>query len=95
MHSELRVLLKHVRSAMQQRFGRQSSKLPWQGVLTFYFLRFIVPAIIHPNIWGLFPGPPSESVHRSLNLVAKTIQNLANVMIVRVPTNMSSWQMLN
>ena len=82
------MLFKHIRGAVEERFGRQSSNLPWQGVSAFCFLRFIVPAIIYPNIWGLYPGLPSESVQRSLKLVAKTIQNLANLMIVSTPTNM-------
>lgn len=82
------MLFKHIRSAVEERFGRQSSNLPWQGVSAFCFLRFIVPAILYPNMWGLYPGLPSEGVQRSLKLVAKTIQNLANLMIVRILTNM-------
>lgn len=30
--------------------------LPWQSVSAFCFLRFIVPAILHPHLFGLSPG---------------------------------------
>ena len=85
VYSELRVLFKHIRTSVEERPGRQSNNLPWQGILAFCFLRFISPAILYPKMWGLYPGLPSESV---LELVAKTIQNLANLMIVSSLTNM-------
>ena len=85
MHSELRVLFKRIRTSVEERFGPQSGALPWQGVSAFCFLRFIVPAILYPNIWGLYPGLPSAGVQRSLKLVAKAIQNLVTTVSTLTP----------
>jgi len=42
-------------------------------------LRFIVPAVLHPHLFGLSPGLPPPPVQRSLTLIAKVIQSLANL----------------
>lgn len=61
---EMRRLFEHVRKLVEKRCratktpvedGSQSD-LPWQAVSAFVFLRFIVPAILHPHSFGLVPG---------------------------------------
>lgn len=42
------------------------------------FLRLICPAILAPNLFHITPDFPSVKVARTLTLVAKTIQTLAN-----------------
>lgn len=61
IHSEIRRLLEHVRKLVENRYkragqGRQNKELPWQSVSAFCFLRFIVPAILHPYQFGLYPS---------------------------------------
>jgi hypothetical protein len=63
---EMRRLFEHLRKLVEKRCwttkaladdGSQGD-LPWQGVSAFIFLRFIVPAILHPHSFGLVPGKP-------------------------------------
>jgi hypothetical protein len=110
--SELRRIFQHLRKLVEKRYrtdnGPQDQKreLPWQCVSAFCFLRFLVPAILHPHFFGLSPGKPKNEcfrfltlwfipffffftgmpslpVQRSLTLIAKVIQSLANLNPVR------------
>lgn len=50
----------------------------YTAVGAFIFLRFFCPAIVAPEVEGLVPNTPSKEMRRSLMLIAKIIQNLAN-----------------
>lgn len=62
--SELRRLFQTIRTLVEQRTKPESGggpsaehrDLPKQSVSAFCFLRFIVPAILHPHLFGLYPG---------------------------------------
>lgn len=58
LNSELRMLFKFIRELVQERFkdNDDATNLKWQSVSAFCFLRLIVPAILHPHLWGLYPG---------------------------------------
>jgi hypothetical protein len=53
--------------------------LKWQAVSAFVFLRFFVPAILHPHLFGLTEGLPLPRVQKSLKQLAKALQSLANI----------------
>ncbi|KAL1951926.1 hypothetical protein VTO73DRAFT_1075 [Trametes versicolor] len=79
---ELRRMFEHIRRLVESRYrirDDQNHDLPWQSVSAFCFLRFIVPAILHPHLFGLLPGLPDVPVQRSLTLIAKVVQSLANL----------------
>lgn len=50
-----------------------------QAVGSFIFLRLICPAILHPRSFNLCHDIPSENASRSLILIAKSLQNLSNL----------------
>ncbi|XP_045538707.1 ras GTPase-activating protein 1 [Papilio machaon] len=45
----------------------------------FIFLRLICPALVEPRAWGLVSSTPPPHAQRSLLMVAKCLQNLANL----------------
>ena len=55
--SELRMVFHHVRQLVEQRYS-DNRNMRWQSVSSFCFLRFIVPAILHPHLFGLCNGVP-------------------------------------
>lgn len=57
--SEIRRLFGHVRELVENHYKHEQGRpkeLPWQSVSAFCFLRFIIPAILHPYQFGLYPG---------------------------------------
>ena len=61
----------------------RQSEAKWKGtgdkaVGAFLFLRWISPALISPEGWGLSSSTPDKQAMRNLLLIVKPIQNLAN-----------------
>ena len=54
--SELQQLFQRIHDLVAKRFPEQQKDLPWQAVNAFCFLRYLVPAILHPQLNGLYPG---------------------------------------
>lgn len=50
------------------------------SISAFIFLRFFTPAILNPKLFGLVPTQPEAKVQRTLTLIAKTLQGLANML---------------
>lgn len=77
--SEVRILLKHVRSCADSRYGDFLRTVPYTSVTGFLFLRFFCPAILNPKLFGLLPDHPQPKAQRTLTLIAKSLQVLANL----------------
>ncbi|KAI0033182.1 Rho GTPase activation protein, partial [Vararia minispora EC-137] len=76
---EFRHMFQRVRELVALRYpDQQKDNLPWQAVNALCFLRYFIPAILYPHLHGLCPGMPDVRVQRTLTLIAKTLQSLAN-----------------
>nr|CAB3265445.1 ras GTPase-activating protein 1 [Phallusia mammillata] len=75
---ELRILFGHLQHCVAHRWPNDPS-VKVRVVSGFMFLRLICPAIINPKMFNMVSETPSPTAARSLLLVAKSIQNLANL----------------
>lgn len=75
---EFRVMFSHVRKLVTAQFP-QDSVIMYTAVSGFIFLRFFCPAILGPQLFEMMDDLPSPRNGRTLTLIAKTLQNLANL----------------
>ncbi|KAI0842472.1 Rho GTPase activation protein [Hypoxylon sp. FL0890] len=76
---ELRQVLKYVRAVAEDRYGDFLRTVNYTSVSGFLFLRFICPAILNPKLFGLLRDNPRSRAQRTLTLIAKGLQALANL----------------
>lgn len=84
---ELRRVFQSLRHAVQQRQSdpdapegwRSNPNVKYSAVSGFIFLRLFMPAIMGPKLFNMMPDHPSELIDRNLKLIAKCMQNLANL----------------
>ncbi len=67
-------VLQHAHAALVAKFGESAGG----AVGALVFLRFLCPAICHPDAYGVLESPSPPDRMRGLVLLSKTIQNLAN-----------------
>jgi len=73
----IRELLYHMRITMAASY---SDEIALKTVSSFFFLRFVCPAILYPNAYGILETiqEPTPQATRALVLCAKILQNIAN-----------------
>ncbi|KAK4447865.1 hypothetical protein QBC34DRAFT_120553 [Podospora aff. communis PSN243] len=76
---ELRHVLKYIRAVAEDRYGDFLRTVTYTSVSGFLFLRFICPAILNPKLFGLLRDHPHPRAQRTLTLIAKGLQALANL----------------
>ncbi|XP_048037055.1 ras GTPase-activating protein 1 [Megalobrama amblycephala] len=74
----LRFIYGCLQKSVQQKWPRNTT-MTTRVVSGFVFLRLICPAIVNPRIFNIIADPPSPIASRALTLVAKAVQNLANL----------------
>ncbi|KAJ3218556.1 Ras GTPase-activating protein 1 [Dinochytrium kinnereticum] len=70
-----------IRSCIAEKWGPGGGgeNAKYSGVSGFLFLRFFCPAILSPRLFNITNDLPSPASTRTLTLLAKIIQNLANL----------------
>ncbi|KAJ4299192.1 GTPase activating factor [Kalmusia sp. IMI 367209] len=76
---ELRLIFRHIRACAEDRFGDFLRTVKYSSVSGFLFLRFFVPAVLNPKLFGLLKEHPRPRARRALTLIAKSLQGLANM----------------
>ncbi|RAO68731.1 uncharacterized protein BHQ10_004743 [Talaromyces amestolkiae] len=76
---ELRRIFRHVRACAEDRYGDFLRSVTYSSVSGFLFLRFFCPAILNPKLFGLMKEHPRPRAQRTLTLIAKALQGLANM----------------
>ncbi|KAI0094892.1 Rho GTPase activation protein [Irpex rosettiformis] len=79
---EMREIFIHIKALVTKQYGVTAdhhADLPRQCISAFLFLRFFVPSILNPHLFGFWPGLTEEPVQRTLTQIAKIMQSLANL----------------
>jgi Ras GTPase-activating-like protein IQGAP2/3 len=74
----IRWICKQIRSLSRRKYPEAQDQTICTLIGGFFFLRFINPAIVTPRSYMLIDQTPSERPRRTLTLIAKMLQNLAN-----------------
>uniref|UniRef100_A0AAY4C9A0 Uncharacterized protein n=1 Tax=Denticeps clupeoides TaxID=299321 RepID=A0AAY4C9A0_9TELE len=74
----LRFIYGCLQRSVQQKWPTNKT-MKTRVVSGFVFLRLICPAILNPRMFNIIADPPSVTASRTLTLVAKSVQNLANL----------------
>lgn len=74
----IRWICKQIRSLTKRKYPDANDQVICTLIGGFFFLRFINPAIVTPKSYMLIDGTPAEKPRRTLTLIAKMLQNLAN-----------------
>ncbi|KAL1953472.1 hypothetical protein VTO42DRAFT_2786 [Malbranchea cinnamomea] len=77
--AELRHIFRHIRACAEDRYGDFLRSVTYSSVSGFLFLRFFCPAILNPKLFGLLKEHPRPRAQRTLTLIAKALQGLANL----------------
>lgn len=78
--NELRKIFGYIRNCVVQRYGRDGAQSArYTCVSGFIFLRFLCPAVLNPKLFGLTKEFPDPRIQRTLTLITKSLQGLANL----------------
>ncbi|KAL2916672.1 RasGAP protein [Polyrhizophydium stewartii] len=74
----IRWICKQIRSLTKRKYPEASDSQVCSLIGGFFMLRFVNPAIVTPQAYMIVDGTPQKNPRRTLTLLAKLLQNLAN-----------------
>eukprot|EP00834_Sanchytrium_tribonematis_P001850 NODE_48_length_31852_cov_1.054168.p17 type:complete len:214 gc:universal NODE_48_length_31852_cov_1.054168:8601-9242(+) len=74
------LLLQFIREKVTEQLSEENAK--FLSVSAFFFLRLICPSLLSPKLFNLTRVHPSQNCQRTLTLIAKSLQSLANLSIL-------------
>ncbi|TDL25862.1 Rho GTPase activation protein [Rickenella mellea] len=74
----IRWICKQIRSLTRRKYPDATDYSICSVIGGFFFLRFIIPAIITPQAYMIVEGVPPKNPRNTLTLIAKMLRNLAN-----------------
>ncbi|PVU99348.1 hypothetical protein BB560_005515 [Smittium megazygosporum] len=74
----IRWICKQIKSLTKRKYPTATNKEVCSLIGGFFFLRFINPAIVTPQAYMLIDADPTKNPRRTLTLIAKLLQSLAN-----------------
>ncbi|KAJ5683392.1 hypothetical protein N7462_006557 [Penicillium macrosclerotiorum] len=74
----LTTIIESIRSLSRRKYPDAQDQTICTLIGGFFFLRFINPAIVTPRSYMLIDATPTDKPRRTLTLIAKMLQNLAN-----------------
>lgn len=80
--TKLMVVLQFVREKSVAKLTEPN--IQYLSVSAFFFLRLICPALLSPKLFNLTRIHPSQNCQRTLTLIAKSMQSLANLSLLGV-----------
>ncbi|GAA5983102.1 hypothetical protein JCM10908_000155 [Rhodotorula pacifica] len=77
---DLRLMFNRIQSVVVSRYEAidDQKNTRYTCISAFIFLRFFVPAVLNPRLFFLVSSPPDHKSQRTLTLIAKSLQGLAN-----------------
>jgi hypothetical protein len=75
---QLKQLFQMIQTTVKEKFP-DNENVKYTAVSGFIFLRFFAPAVLGPSLFGLKVGIQDQVSSRKLLLIAKTLQNLSNL----------------
>lgn len=75
---QFRQIFEYLQDIVTKKFPKDNL-VRYTSVAGFIFLRFFTPALLSPKLFNLLPQFADEKTSRTYTLLAKTLQNLANM----------------
>eukprot|EP01130_Rhizamoeba_saxonica_P007421 TRINITY_DN3003_c0_g2_i1.p1 TRINITY_DN3003_c0_g2~~TRINITY_DN3003_c0_g2_i1.p1 ORF type:complete len:1830 (+),score=358.39 TRINITY_DN3003_c0_g2_i1:36-5492(+) len=75
---EFRMIFEHINNEIIEKFPLEDEAV-FFAVGGLFFLRYVIPSIFAPHVYGILTEPPNQDAQRQLVLISKVLQCVANM----------------